>query len=96
MQVPMEHTCLVDAPCLFFQAITLANNFVRTNNLKLKLSSENSKHHYLELSFKLNPSWDVYTRMAPPNRHAGTFLRVVLEGTGSTHRSTGAAVWTMP
>lgn len=42
--------------CLFLQAILLVNNFVRTNHLKLKLSCENSKRHYLELSFGLNPS----------------------------------------
>lgn len=78
--------------CLFLQAILLVNNVVRTNHLKLKLSCENSKHHYLELSFELNPSWEVSHRTVPPKHGAGTCPRVVLERTGATHRSTGAAV----
>lgn len=44
----------------------------KTNHIKLKLGTENTKQHYLELSFELNPSWDVSTWRVPPRYSAGT------------------------
>lgn len=107
-QVRTEQTCPADAApwaarcylsscrdqsrCLFLRLTLLAKNFVRINYSKLRLSSENSKHHYPELSTELHPSREVSTRLVPPKHGAGTCLRVVLERTGATHWSTGAAV----
>lgn len=58
MQVPIEQTCLADAPNQEFVPTSHppGEQFCRTNHLELKLSTENTKHHYLELSSELNPS----------------------------------------
>lgn len=85
-------SCRDQSKRLFFQLTPPANNSVRRNRLKLKLSSENGNHRDLELWFELNPSWEVSTRTVPPKHGAGPCLRVGLESTGATHQSTGAAV----